>query len=147
MTGRHHLVRETLAEVERLRALNFNGPDELVLQLLHSYPAEKQLADLLWNDLPEDAAVQDIADLLSLWIWRTDDNGSQIMRTVERWIEECINPKQIAVALSLDAYPFVNDQTRVAKLQQVAAKFPKLLPRCRQIIDQSKKWIERNAAR
>lgn len=145
MTERDYLVRATLEEVKRLRTLDFNGPDKLVLQLLHSYPVEQPIADLLWNDLPEDATVQAIADLLSLWSWLTDDNGSQIMRTVERWVDNCMNSKQIAVALNLDAYPFSDGFTRIEKLQKVAAKFPELLPRCNEIIDQSRKWIERKA--
>jgi hypothetical protein len=147
MADRHHLVLATLAEVERLRPLDFNGPDELVLQLLQSYPSEQSLADLLWGDLPNDASVQVIADLLSLWTWRTSDNGSQIMRTVERWIDECVNSKQIAVALNLDGYPFIDDHNRMEKLQQVADKFPDLKPRCLEIINQTRKWIERNAVR
>jgi hypothetical protein len=109
MTERQILVRATLAEVQRLRGGNFMGADDLVLQLLQSYSSGDSLADLLWADLPEDAPVADVADLLSLWSWRTDDNGSSIRRAVERWIEEGRSQKQIAVALNLDAHPFVPD--------------------------------------
>lgn len=143
MTERQQLVQAALAEVRRLRERNFCGPDECVLQLLQTYPSDQSIPDLLWTDLPDEASVRDIADLLSLWSWRTDDNGSSIMRAVERWIDDGVNEKQIAVALNLDAYPFVDHGVRIAKVQQVAAKFPGLARRCENVIAQSEDWMSR----
>ena len=80
------LVLGALAEVQKLREADFRGAGHLAIQLLASYPEGESLPDLLWADLPDDASVKDIADLLSLWSWRTDDNGARIMRGVERWI-------------------------------------------------------------
>ena len=142
---RSALVRDALAQVEKLRNAAFRGTDDLVVRLLASYPAGGSLPDLLWADLPKEASVQDVADLLSLWSWRTDDNGASIMRAVERWIEECANAKQIEVGLNLDAYPYVDHQLRIDRLQLVATKFPELAGRCRAIIDQSRGWISRDA--
>jgi hypothetical protein len=146
MTERQMLVRATLAEVQRLRGENFAGADDLVLQLLQSYSFGDSLADLLWADLPEDAPVQDVADLLSLWSWRTDDNGSGIRRAAERWIEEGQSQKQVAVALNLDAYPFVDDGVRIANLQKTAEKFPELAQRCHEIITESRILMQRRSS-
>jgi hypothetical protein len=145
MTERTQLIQAAIAEVQELRKVQFNGPDEQVQQLLDSYLPEDSLADLLWADAGAEASVQDIADLLSLWSWRTDDNGSGIMRTMERWIEEGTDSKKIAVALELDAYPFIDHRVRIAKLQCVAAKFPELAQRCQLVITKSKNLIERES--
>jgi hypothetical protein len=142
---RTDLVLEALAEVQKLREAGFRGSDHFAIQLLASYPEGGSLPDLLWADLPDDASVQDIADLLSLWSWRTDDNGARIMRAVERWIDQGENVRQIAVGLSLDAYPYIDHRVRVARLQSIAAKFPELASPCQQIIKQSREWIDRES--
>lgn len=136
------IIEDTLAEVQALRTQNFRGSDELIIRLLRSYPDDEALADHLWADLPANAAVHDIADLLSLWSWRAEDNGARILRTAERWIEEGRDSKKIEVALNLDAFPFLDDEVRVVRLVKIAAKFPQLAPRCQRIIDQSRAWIE-----
>jgi hypothetical protein len=147
MTNHAHLVRAALVEVQMLREMNFKGSDHFVVQLMHSYQPKESLADLLWADLPEDTPAQDIADLLSLLSWRTDDNGSSIMHTVESWIDEGASQKQVTVALSLDAYPFVDHNVRVQKIRAVAARFPELLKQCQQIINQSEIWINQETPR
>jgi len=147
MRERHQVVQAALDQVRTLRKTEFRGEDDQVLTLLHSYSGDASPANSLWADLPTAAAVEDIADLLSLWLWRTDDNGAQIMRAVENWITEHNDPKKIEVSLSLEAYPFIDDLSRIEALERVKVVFPEFSPRCQEIIDQSKNWMNNRAAR
>jgi hypothetical protein len=146
MKDRCLLVQAALNQVKKLRETDFRGNDDLVCALLGSYPAGESIANSLWAELPVDAASADIADLLSLWIWRTDDNGTAIMRAVESWITERIDPKQVEVALSLEGYPFIDDQVRIHALQQLEEVFPHFGPRCQEIIEQTRTWMKSRAA-
>ena len=143
MNTRTALVQGALQEVARLRSHEFRGSDAAVCSLLDSYSTEGSLADLLWSDLPSNCDLQDVADLLSLWSWRTNDNGSQIMRAVERWIVEGTDLRKISVALSLDALPFIDPEVAIAELKRVMAKFPQFESRCEAMIQERLRQIER----
>ncbi|SDZ72350.1 hypothetical protein SAMN05518854_1291, partial [Variovorax sp. YR266] len=83
-TSRTALVQATLDEVAALRPTAFRGDDETVLRLLGEYGETSDVAELPWADLPDTYRREDAADLLNLWAWRTNDNGADIMRTLER---------------------------------------------------------------
>ncbi|MET3823163.1 hypothetical protein ACVK00_001958 [Burkholderia sp. PvR073] len=134
MFTRHKLVEAALHEVAKLRASNFAGDDDVVLRLLNAYTGADSVADYLWQELPINYHVENVADLLSLWCWRTDDNGALIMRAVERWIVECADESKIKVALSMDAYPFIDPDVCIANLKKAATAFPALHARCEKII-------------
>lgn len=138
------LVRAALEEVSRWRSYPRSQSDEAICSLLASYSLHEQLADLLWADLPPSACPQDVADLLSMWFWRTADNGAAIRRTTERWIEESADSKKIAVALNLEAYPFLDDEVRLAKLKILAAQFPEHRARCESIVDESQAMMRQS---
>jgi hypothetical protein len=146
MKDRCLLVQAALNQVQKLRETDFRGNDDLACALLRAYPAGESIANSLWAELPADAASADIADLLSLWIWRTDDNGAAIMRAVESWITEHIDPKRVEVALSLEGYPFIDDQVRIHALHQLEEVFPQFAPRCQEIIEQTRTWMKNRAS-
>lgn len=137
------LLIAALQEVSLWRVDPRSAPDDAVYELLASYQGRGQVADLLWADLPPATSVEDVADLLNLWSWRTDDNGAQIMRTAERWIDECVNSKKVGVAISLEAFPFVDDRVRLARMMLVGERFPEHRHRCEYIIAETKTMKDR----
>ena len=136
------LVQATLDEVAALRSNKFQGNDETVLRLLGEYGETSDVAELLWADLPATYWRVDAADLLTLWAWRTDDNGAKIMRTLERWVSECSDESKVWVALHQDAYPFIDHRSRIDYLLRVKSAFPALGQHCQSMIDQSRRWLE-----
>lgn len=134
MLVQQKLVEAALQEVVKLRASDFAGDDDAVVRLLNAYADADSVADCLWQDLPDDYRIEDVADLLSLWCWRTDDNGALIMRAVERWIVECADENKVEVALSLGAYPFIDSDVCIANLKRAGTTFPALAARCERII-------------
>jgi hypothetical protein len=76
-----------------------------------------------------------VADLLAMWTWIVEDNGTEIYRAAERWITGCCDPRQIAVALSLEAIPFTDPKVCIAELRKVAAVFPELRECCERFIE------------
>ena len=142
MINRAQLTIAALDEASRWRLNPQCATDRDVCALLAAYPSGSEVADLLWADLPADMKTEDVADLLSLWCWRTDDNGSQIMRTVERWIDESTDARKVGVAISLDAFPFIDHSTRLARMRSLGTKFPQFRSRCESIIAQTKEMME-----
>lgn len=134
MTNRQLLVSETLRIIARERENGFAECGPMAYQLMHDYRREGNPAELLWGDLPTHRVVEDVADLLGLWCWYGDDNGSSILRTAEEWITDCCDEERVAVALNLDAYPFLDAQEMQSKLGKVALNFPSLQEKCRQLI-------------
>lgn len=135
------LARATLDEVATLRSNKFEGDGETVLCLLGEYGATSDVAELLWADLPATYRREDVADLLTLWAWRTNDNGAHIMRTLERWVSECSDESKVWVALHQDAYPFIDHRSRIDYLLRVKSAFPALGQHCQSMIDQSRRWL------
>lgn len=82
MLTQQKLVEAALQDVAKLRARDFAGNDDAVLRLLNAYADADSVADYLQRDLPANYRVEDVADLLSLWCWRTGDNSAMIMRAV-----------------------------------------------------------------
>lgn len=136
MTERRSLVSETLRIIARERENGFAECGPMAHQLMHDYRREGNPAELLWPDLPARREIEDVADLLGLWCWYGDDNGSSILRTAEGWITECVNEERVAVALNLDAYPFLDVQEMRSKLRMVMEMFPSLQEKCSQLISE-----------
>lgn len=135
VNNRTAIVVATLADVSHAREQQFREHPSTVRALLELYLGKGSIADLLWNDLPRHYEVQDVADLLTMWTWMGEDNGTEIHRAAERWIAECCDPKRIAVALSLDAVPFMDATVCIAQLRRVEAAFPELGERCEEVIE------------
>ncbi|WGS53752.1 hypothetical protein LFL96_22160 [Paraburkholderia sp. D15] len=143
MADRFALVRATLDEVATLRTAGFRGDEENVRHLLGAYGETSDLAELLWSDLPENYCLQDIADLLNLWAWRTNDNGKRIMCTLEKWVSDCSDLNKVWVALHQDACPFTEHSSRIEHLRRVMRVFPSLRVSCEAMIEQSQRWMRK----
>jgi hypothetical protein len=137
----HETVLEALNEVlefQRLRKASADlsaWQDDAVRALLDALSPEGDVAEQLWKVIPADADVTVVADLLSLWTWRTDDNGSAIMRTTERWVADLDDPRRIEAALQMDGLPFRDAAERKRRLQLVQERYPYLAGLCRPIIE------------
>src|SRR5579871_5023340 len=142
VNDRTEIVATTLLEVSRAREQQFREPPDYARGLLALYRGKGSIADLLWKDLPLQYEVQDVADLLALWSWMVEDNGTEIHRAMERWITECSDPRQIAVALSLDAIPFTDPKVCIAELRKVETVFPELPERCEKVIEIRRRELE-----
>lgn len=99
---------------------------------------EENLADRLFADIPDSIAFMQVARLFDFLAWQTDDNGSAMTRTVERWLIEGTNLRKIQIALNLDVYPFPDEHEMYRVLSDVAVSFPQLVDRCQQLISSRK---------
>ena len=75
--------------------------------------------------------------------WRTSDNGSQIRRTIERWIDECADTKKVGVAINLEALPFIDNDIRLARVTILMERFPEHRHRCESIIAETRALMGR----
>lgn len=99
---------------------------------------EENLADRLFADIPDSIAFMQVARLFDFLAWQTDDNGSALTRTVERWLIEGTNLRKIQIALNLDVYPFPDEHEMYRVLSYVAVSFPQMADRCQQLISTRK---------
>jgi hypothetical protein len=123
-----------IAAVTQERHKGFNESFARVGALVPEYPPE-ELADRLINDIPLAVPWEVAADILGILIWSTDDNGSSIMRTAEKWLLEAQDLRRIKVALNLDGYPFKTYDQMQHVLTEVTQRFPEVDLLCKALID------------
>ena len=123
-----------IAAVTQERHKRFDESFARVGAQVLEYPPE-ELADRLINDIPLTVPWEVAADILGILIWSTDDNGSSIMRTAEKWLIEARDLRRIQVALNLDIYPFETFDLMQHMLTEVTQRFPELDLPCRALID------------
>ncbi|UZE04470.1 hypothetical protein [Pseudomonas corrugata] len=95
---------------------------------------EQNLADRLFADIPDSISFMQVARLFDFLAWQTDDNGSAMTRTVERWLVEGTNLRKIQIALNLDVYPFLDDHEMYRVLSDVAISHPQVADNCQRLI-------------
>jgi hypothetical protein len=95
---------------------------------------EQNLADRLFADIPDSVSFLMVAKLFNLLAWQTDDNGSAMTRTVERWLVEGANLRKIQIVLNLDVYPFQDGREMCRVLSDVALSHPEVADNCQQLI-------------
>ncbi len=133
----NELLSRTLKTIE-LERPKFHESFQLVAELLQLY-GELNLAERLYADCAPSVAWPVIADLFSILIWTTNDNGHALTRTTERWLIECNDERKVNVAINLDSYPFM-EQVEMARYLSVAAKnFPSSTDRCNELLAERKK--------
>lgn len=96
---------------------------------------EQNLADRLFADIPDSISFMEVARLFDFLAWQTDDNGSAMTRTAERWLVEGTDLRKIQIALNLEVYPFPDGQEMYRVLSDVAASHPQAADRCQQLIN------------
>lgn len=95
---------------------------------------EHNLADLLFADISDSVSVLQVSRLFDFLAWQTDDNGSAMTRTVERWLIEGTNLRKIQIALNLGVYPFPDALDMRRALSDVAVSHPQVADKCQQLI-------------
>lgn len=95
---------------------------------------EENLADRLFADIPDSIAFMQVARLFDFLAWQTDDNGSAMTRTAERWLVEGTDLRKIQIALNLDVYPFPEEHEMYRVLSDVAVCHPQVADTCQQLI-------------
>lgn len=123
-----------IAAVTQERHKRFDESFARVAALVPEYPPE-ELADRLIDDIPIAVPWEVAADILGILIWSTDDNGSSIMRTAEKWLIKAQDLRRIQVALNLDVYPFETNDRMQQVLTEVAQRFPEVALICRALVD------------
>lgn len=98
---------------------------------------EPGIADRVMKEAPGEVKWRTLADVLSVLIWSTSDNGHGIARAAESWLRQGEDGRKAHVALHLDVYPFVDREEREQVLTTIGAKFPQLAERCRKILTDS----------
>ncbi|MGC4031624.1 MAG: hypothetical protein QM754_07815 [Tepidisphaeraceae bacterium] len=123
------LVTETLDAIAAERG-RFDRSFTLVDDLL-ARMGETNLAKRLYSGIPTQRPWKDVADLFEILCWSTSDNGSAIMRQVERWLISTDDARLVQIALHLDAYPFLDRGTMERVLCEVAERVPEVGQLCR----------------
>jgi hypothetical protein len=71
-----------------------------------------------------------MAEILELLVWATDDNGTEVMAAVERWLQSD-DRDRVRVAVELDGvFPFRHRAEMDAALAVVKARWPELAEPC-----------------
>lgn len=99
---------------------------------------EENLADRLFADIPDSISFMQVARLFDFLAWQTDDNGSAMTRTAERWLVEGTDLRKIKIALNLDVYPFPDEHEMYRVLSDVAVCHPQVAGTCQQLISSRK---------
>ncbi|MDR6957256.1 hypothetical protein J2W43_001232 [Pseudomonas brassicacearum] len=95
---------------------------------------EQNLADRLFADIPDSISFMEVARLFDFLAWQTDDNGSAVTRTVERWLVEGTDLRKIKIAPNLDVYPFTDEQEMSRVLSNVEICHPQVADNCQRLI-------------
>ncbi|EUB84920.1 hypothetical protein [Pseudomonas sp. GM30] len=101
---------------------------------------EENLADRLFADIPDSISFMQVARLFDFLAWQTEDNGSAMTRSIERWLVEGTNLRKVQIALNLEIYPFPDEREMYRVLSDVAASLPEMADKCQQIISSRKSW-------
>ena len=131
------LVTETLDAIAAEQG-NFDRSFDLVHEVIRKF-GEAGLAERLYSAIPRERRWEDIADLFGILIWSTSDNGGALMRTMEQWLLDATDVRQVQIALHLHVYPFSSPSSKGGTMDRVlgdvAAKFPQVSERCRELVE------------
>jgi hypothetical protein len=89
------------------------------------------LADHAAPNLPSSA----LADIFGRLVWCLDDNGEKLLAHRDEWLRGP-NLSRAAIALAMDeTFPFGAQAEMEAELSRVAARWPALEKRCRELVE------------
>lgn len=127
------ILREAFHAIRRGRGRDFTAAVQEMEKVLASM-GETDIANQVMSEAAAEVSWQEIADLLGILMWSTTDNGSQIMRTAESWLHDMRDERRVAVALNLDAYPFLDRAEMERVLTRVAKTWPSVRDQCLELI-------------
>lgn len=81
---------------------------DIVNQLVKDYGEEK-LADRVVEEVPRTIPFEVVADLLSILLWSTSDNGRSIADSANLWLREQTDTRKVLIALNLEVIPFASE--------------------------------------
>jgi hypothetical protein len=128
------VLQSLLEAIASERSGKFERSFHLADQLLAEY-GTADLAERLYRDIPESWPWEVVADLYSILIWQTPDEGKALTNTTERWLIECASERQARIALNLGVYPFLDRSKMEQVLTGVAQRFPDLSDHCSSLIE------------
>jgi hypothetical protein len=131
------LLDTTLSTVAAERITGFDQSFELVNQLIETY-GESNLAEVLYSQISPEYPWDLIADLFSLLIWSTSDNGKSLTETTEKWLLAGQEIDKIKIALHLEVYPFEDREKMEQVLSKIGRLFPEVASRCEELITSRK---------
>ncbi|MGE7955929.1 hypothetical protein ACQKQA_04880 [Pseudomonas sp. NPDC089530] len=131
-------MHQTVARALDLIALENSRPEYpeafRAAQAVVTEFGELDLADRLFADIPESVPFLLVVKLFDLLAWQTDDNGSAMTRTIERWLVEGTSLRKVQIALNLDVYPFLDECEMCRVLSDIAELHPQVADKCQQLI-------------
>ena len=133
----NELLARTLRTIE-LERPEFHESFQLVSELLQLY-GELNLAERLYADCAPSVAWPVIADLFSILIWSTNDNGHALILTTDQWLIKCNDERKVNIAINLDVYPFMEQADMTRYLSVAANKFPSATDKCNELLAERKK--------
>ena len=133
------LVTKTL-DTLAVERNNFDRSFGLVDEVIREF-GEADLANRLYEAIPRGRPWQDIADMFGILIWSTSDNGHALTSTTEQWLRDTTDVRQVQIALHLDVFPFMDRATMEQVLSKVAATFPEVAQRCRELTESRRRLL------
>jgi hypothetical protein len=112
-------------------SVSFDAAEELIAAY-----GEDGLADRLLNEIPRTIPFEIVAELFDILSWQTNDNGTDIARTLEGWLLAGLENRKLLIALHVEFYPFLDAEEMVRVLSDLADKNPKVAARCNFLIQQ-----------
>jgi hypothetical protein len=86
------------------------------------------------KNLPPDA----LAEVFDRLIWCLDNSGSDVIRTIEEWLQSP-DRERVEIALSMrEVFPFLTTEQMVQVFSTISSRWPDLGPRCSEIGEQRK---------
>jgi hypothetical protein len=113
------ILERCISTICRERDIGFDASHQVVAELVQECDSPS-FADYVFDSVPRTIPFEIVADLLSLALWATPDNGSSIMRAVEGWLTRPTDTRKLLVALNLEFIPFSSFQ----EAKQVLSRIP-----------------------
>jgi len=90
------------------RDSGWNETFDVVDQLVKDY-GEERLANRVVEEVPRTVPFEVVADLLSILIWSTSDNGCSITNSANLWLRDQTDTRKVLIALNLEVIPFSSE--------------------------------------
>jgi hypothetical protein len=135
-----HRVIETICESRDegpWDKLNEGCIDDLVQEY-----GEHDLINRLYREIPRTVPFEVVCDLFNLLVWRTNDNGADASRSIEQWLRDGLDTRQLLIALNAGSYPFVDANEMEQVLLKLADRIPfdlRIFNRCKYLIAERSK--------
>jgi hypothetical protein len=118
-----------------------NLNEKYIDDLVQEY-GEHDLINRVYREIPRTVPFEIICDLFDLLVWRTNDNGADASRSIEQWLRDGLDTRQLLIALNVESYPFVDAHEMERVLLKLADRSPfdlRIFNRCKHLIAERSK--------